>query len=159
MALIFFFFYLYIFISVSLSSFVPRHNFLSIDLPVVIETFCKYPLKYVCSLKTRRELLRIWWPSKISVGCHFRQDALKHFCRVLTYLSHLCIDYCPRAKPQIQSPTSLCLAGYFWSVFFFLSFFIISWQWFLAFLTRKSKESWIYGRTNVIASFAMSELY
>lgn len=28
--------------TVSLSSFVPRHNFLSIDLPVVIETFCKY---------------------------------------------------------------------------------------------------------------------
>ncbi|XP_075285654.1 membrane-bound transcription factor site-2 protease isoform X4 [Opisthocomus hoazin] len=27
---------------VSLSSFVPRQNFLSIDLPVVIETFCKY---------------------------------------------------------------------------------------------------------------------
>nr|XP_048718869.1 membrane-bound transcription factor site-2 protease isoform X2 [Caretta caretta] len=27
---------------VSLSSFVPRHNFLSIDLPVVIETMCKY---------------------------------------------------------------------------------------------------------------------
>ncbi|NXJ46916.1 MBTP2 protease, partial [Spizaetus tyrannus] len=33
--------------TVSLSSFVPRQNFLSIDLPVVIETFCKYPLKYV----------------------------------------------------------------------------------------------------------------
>ncbi|NXD06698.1 MBTP2 protease, partial [Nothocercus nigrocapillus] len=28
--------------TVSLSSFVPRHNFLSINLPVVIETFCKY---------------------------------------------------------------------------------------------------------------------
>ncbi|XP_050792573.1 membrane-bound transcription factor site-2 protease isoform X1 [Gopherus flavomarginatus] len=28
--------------TVSLSSFVPRHNFLSIDLPVVIETMCKY---------------------------------------------------------------------------------------------------------------------
>uniref|UniRef100_A0A8C9F1U9 Membrane-bound transcription factor site-2 protease n=1 Tax=Pavo cristatus TaxID=9049 RepID=A0A8C9F1U9_PAVCR len=28
--------------TVSLSSFVPRHSFLSIDLPVVIETFCKY---------------------------------------------------------------------------------------------------------------------
>ncbi|KFP25098.1 Membrane-bound transcription factor site-2 protease, partial [Colius striatus] len=28
--------------TVSLSSFVPRQNFLSIDLPVVIETFCKY---------------------------------------------------------------------------------------------------------------------
>ncbi|KAK2519679.1 hypothetical protein Q9233_011899 [Columba guinea] len=36
--------------SVSLSSFVPRQNFLSIDLPVVIETFCKYPLKYLISL-------------------------------------------------------------------------------------------------------------
>nr|XP_034972336.1 membrane-bound transcription factor site-2 protease isoform X2 [Zootoca vivipara] len=28
--------------TVSLSSFVPRHSFLSIDLPVVMETFCKY---------------------------------------------------------------------------------------------------------------------
>ncbi|XP_044297632.1 membrane-bound transcription factor site-2 protease isoform X2 [Varanus komodoensis] len=28
--------------TVSLSSFVPRHNFLSMDLPVVLETFCKY---------------------------------------------------------------------------------------------------------------------
>ncbi|NWH63235.1 MBTP2 protease, partial [Geococcyx californianus] len=28
--------------TVSLSSFIPRQNFLSIDLPVVIETFCKY---------------------------------------------------------------------------------------------------------------------
>ncbi|NXP97400.1 MBTP2 protease, partial [Vidua macroura] len=28
--------------TVSLSSFVPRQNFLSIDLPVMIETFCKY---------------------------------------------------------------------------------------------------------------------
>ncbi|XP_003218885.1 membrane-bound transcription factor site-2 protease isoform X1 [Anolis carolinensis] len=28
--------------TVSLSSFVPRHNFLSVDLPVVVETFCKY---------------------------------------------------------------------------------------------------------------------
>uniref|UniRef100_A0A8C0GTV8 Membrane-bound transcription factor site-2 protease n=1 Tax=Chelonoidis abingdonii TaxID=106734 RepID=A0A8C0GTV8_CHEAB len=28
--------------TVSLSSFVPRHNFLSVDLPVVIETMCKY---------------------------------------------------------------------------------------------------------------------
>ncbi|NWS38718.1 MBTP2 protease, partial [Probosciger aterrimus] len=36
--------------TVSLSSFVPRQNFLSIDLPVVIETFCKYPLKCLISL-------------------------------------------------------------------------------------------------------------
>ncbi|KAM4796985.1 membrane-bound transcription factor site-2 protease [Rhinophrynus dorsalis] len=28
--------------AVSLSSFIPRYNFLSIDIPVVIETFCKY---------------------------------------------------------------------------------------------------------------------
>lgn len=112
------FVYLYIFISVSLSSFVPRQNFLSIDLPVVIETFCKYPLKCVCSFKTRRELFRIWWPSKISVGYHCTQAALKHFCSVLTSLSHLCIDYCPCAKLEMKSLTFLCLAGYFWSVLF-----------------------------------------
>ncbi|XP_069496777.1 membrane-bound transcription factor site-2 protease isoform X2 [Ambystoma mexicanum] len=29
--------------SVGLSSFIPRYKFLSIDLPVMIETFCKYP--------------------------------------------------------------------------------------------------------------------
>ncbi|XP_048348504.1 membrane-bound transcription factor site-2 protease [Sphaerodactylus townsendi] len=28
--------------TVSLSSFIPRHSFLSVDLPVVLETFCKY---------------------------------------------------------------------------------------------------------------------
>ncbi|TFK10250.1 Membrane-bound transcription factor site-2 protease [Platysternon megacephalum] len=43
--------------TVSLSSFVPRHNFLSIDLPVVIETMCKYPLEY--SLRTTNKLFAV----------------------------------------------------------------------------------------------------
>ncbi|KAH0624736.1 hypothetical protein JD844_032488 [Phrynosoma platyrhinos] len=45
--------------TVSLSSFVPRHNFLSMDFPVVLETFCKYPLIFVIVLEKRQYLVSL----------------------------------------------------------------------------------------------------
>lgn len=35
----------FLFFLVSITSFIPRFNFLSIDLPVVVETFVKYPFQ------------------------------------------------------------------------------------------------------------------
>lgn len=69
--------FFFIFISVSLSSFVPRQNFLSIDLPVVIETFCKYPLKYVWGffcllLRQEGNCLEFGDPAKFQLDIIFR---------------------------------------------------------------------------------------
>lgn len=51
------------FLSVSITSFIPRFNFLSIDLPVVVETFVKYPfwcenVLKMCNVELDRSYLK-----------------------------------------------------------------------------------------------------